>query len=119
MSIEEIRKRIPCCPHTDSSMISEELLDTLARMENMRGGMLSYSSGVRCPDCNTRVAGAKNSAHLTGEAVDIRITSSYKRYLVLLGALELRVKRIGIYERHVHIDVSVTNPQNVMWVKTI
>lgn len=47
---------------------------TAERMEEVRGllgdRVVTVSSGYRCPALNRAVGGARNSAHLTGHAVD-------------------------------------------------
>ncbi len=49
-------------------------LATLRIADKLREGWgpLIVSSGARCADHNRRVGGAKNSAHVTGEAMDLR-----------------------------------------------
>ena len=61
------------------------------------------------------------SAHHLGQAVDISdnlaglAPSSRWRIRILRAALALNVSRIGIYDRHIHIDVSQTHDQDVVW----
>lgn len=61
-------------------------------------------------------------AHGRGNAVDVADNAAGKnissgfRIAVVRAALEIGFVRIGIYDRHVHIDVDRTLPQNVMWI---
>lgn len=60
-------------------------------------------------------------AHGSGLAVDIaenlqgKPISSRWRFLVLRAAFIYNVQRIGIYDKHIHIDVSISLPQKVCW----
>lgn len=64
------------------------------------------------------------SAHSLGLAVDISDNSaglaigSRWRHKVLKAAFELGCERIGIYDRHIHIDVSTSHDQEVCWYGT-
>lgn len=57
-----------------------------------------------------------NSAHQRGLAVDIRCSSSRNRMKIVASALIAGFRRIGVYDRHVHLDVDDTLPQDVIWV---
>ena len=65
--------------------------------------------------------GDETSAHFTGHAVDVSDNkhglpvSSRWRYLVLKSALAMGLNRIGVYDRHIHIDTSTTHDQDVIW----
>jgi hypothetical protein len=54
-------------------------------------------------------------AHGRGKAVDIRCHTSYNRMRIISGALLAGFRRIGVYDRHVHLDVDESLPQDVMW----
>jgi len=56
-----------------------------------------------------------NSAHQRGLAVDIRCSGSHDRMKVVSAALITGFKRIGVYDKHVHLDVDPSLPQDVMW----
>ena len=61
------------------------------------------------------------SSHATGHAVDISDNKSGLpigsrwRHKVLTVAYTKGVSRIGIYDRHIHIDNSPTHDQGVTW----
>ena len=59
--------------------------------------------------------GAKNSAHFRGLAVDIRCSTSTKRWKILDALFEVKFRRIGIYDRHIHVDADPSLPQRVVW----
>lgn len=60
-------------------------------------------------------------AHGKGLAVDVSDNaqgddvSAHWRYRVLKAALEHGIRRCGVYDRHVHLDVWADGPQDVIW----
>lgn len=74
-------------------------------------------SGYRCEKHNAdpKIGGKPESAHLTGEAADIRCLSSSDRYALLRVLLSFGAKRIGLHQKFIHVDVSETLDQNVTW----
>jgi len=110
-----LRDRIPVCPHGDKDSISDDLIHALDRLEREVGFDLTFNSGYRCPKCNTRVGGVRNSAHLRGLAVDISCSFSILRFNLLKAALDLGFRRIGIGKTIIHLDVDVSLPQDVIW----
>ena len=74
------------------------------------------TSGFRSQDKNTALAeSVKDSAHLTGNAVDLACADSQTRYAMIKGLLAAGFNRIGIYSKHLHADDSPTLPPNVCW----
>ena len=62
------------------------------------------SSGVRTPEHNKKVGGAKNSYHLNGKAYDLvkKCDLSYKE----LGKIATKFfNGVIVYKRHLHVDV--------------
>jgi len=57
----------------------------------------------------------KDSAHLTGNAVDLACNDSQSRYAILMGLISAGFTRIGIYSAHLHADNSKILPPNVIW----
>ena len=73
------------------------------------------TSGFRTPEENEALGGAPDSAHLRGWAADIRVTSTYRRFAIVGGALKAGFPRIGVYNGHVHLDSDPSLPTRVMW----
>lgn len=114
--MDSMRHRIPICPHETRDHLSALLVALLEKTEKRVLFELTFSSGLRCPECNATAGGSQHSAHITGEAVDISIASSQLRYALLAILFDLGVKRLGIGKSFLHVDVNLTLPQHVTWL---
>lgn len=56
-----------------------------------------------------------DKAHGAGFAVDIKCTASGDRYCILKALLGQGFHRIGIYDRHIHVDAWPAGPVRVVW----
>ncbi len=103
------------CPCCNGGIVADELVLKLQQLRDTINKPIKVTSGYRCPIENKKVGGAKNSAHLLGEGVDIQTELS----TVTLAMIASKIKgiRIGIYERHLHIDVRPANPSKYWLVK--
>lgn len=54
-------------------------------------------------------------AHGRGYAVDVRCRTSRARFHILRGAIEAGFRRIGVYDRHIHLDDDPSLPDAVVW----
>lgn len=96
--------------------IKLELLSKLEQLRVRMGHPIIINSASRCTAYNSEVGGAPNSAHLTGDAVDIRCVTDQDRFNLLRQLIELGFCRIGIDSRYIHADLSDILPQAVIWV---
>lgn len=55
------------------------------------------------------------SSHAYGLAVDIACTDSSKRWRIVEACITAGFNRIGIYDKHIHVDVDPAKAQDVMW----
>jgi zinc D-Ala-D-Ala carboxypeptidase len=96
--------------------VSPLLVEKLQRMRNVLRIPVVIHSGLRCPTYNATVGGEPNSAHLTGEAADVRCIASSTRYRMKRTAHTWALfNRIGNGDTFLHFDVSKTLPQEVEW----
>lgn len=111
--------RCPCNrPECDAPAPSPELLDALDHLRDRIQGPVIVTSGVRCEDRNTSIGGETDSEHLTGHAADVYAPTSAAMYLLVTASLAIGITRLGVYrDKHLHIDVSLTKPQHVLWVE--
>ena len=90
-------------------------------LDNLRqriGRSIVITSGLRTLEHNRSVGGSPNSAHLRGMAADIRCNDSAHRALIILTwlAIEPPVKRIGIANGFVHLDIDRSLPDDMIWL---
>ncbi len=93
-----------------------ELCAMLDRARGVAGVPFIITCGFRTPEQNAALAeSVKDSAHLTGHAVDLSCKDSSTRYNMLRGLILAGFNRIGIYSAHLHADNDPTLPPNVCW----
>lgn len=96
--------------------VDPRLVKGLQCMRDNYGGPIKITSGFRCEAHNEAVGGASDSAHLVGAAADLSVETSKQRFRLVREAVNAGFTRIGIGSTLIHVDVSVSHPQNVMWV---
>ena len=72
-------------------------------------------SGYRTEEHNRVVGGVPESAHRKGLAVDIKVTGSRQRYMIVHALLEEGFHRIGIGEDFIHVDGDKSKDEQVIW----
>jgi len=73
------------------------------------------NSAYRSPEHNAKIGGKPNSSHLRGLAVDISVTNSRQRFIVLNALLEVGFTRIGIADTFIHVDLDNGKSKDVIW----
>jgi zinc D-Ala-D-Ala carboxypeptidase len=93
----------------------DDLMFKLERARTLFDAPLIITSGYRDPKQNESVGGVKDSAHEKGLAVDLRCADSelQKKLCWALGVAGFQ--RIGVYDRHVHVDVDGEKPKPAYW----
>ena len=94
----------------------QKLINLLEQARMIYGKPIIIESGCRCPVYNKKVGGVPDSAHLTGEAADVRCWLGEQRWRLLDIFLSLGFMRIGIGSIFIHVDISETLPQKVIWL---
>lgn len=102
--------------HQEVMGMSDDIVYKLDRARDLYGNPIVITSGFRTEDQNDIAGGVKGSAHLTGQAADISAPDeSFLREKLIwaLGAAGFR--RLGLYEKHFHVDVDHTKPFPAVW----
>lgn len=95
--------------------VADLLLFKLEMLRNSLGAKpITIISGNRCSEYNDEIDGHPNSAHLTGEAADVKV-KGVKPIDVGLVAEEIGGMRIGIGKTYVHLDVRPPSPSK-FWI---
>lgn len=92
-----------------------ELVAMLDQARHTANTPFILTSTVRSIQDNEHVLGVEHSSHLIGKAVDIRVTDSHTRFLILKGLLSAGFTRLGVYDRHIHADIDETKPVEDCW----
>lgn len=109
------RSEFACKCGCGFNTINETLVGIVQGIRDSIGAPLHVASGCRCAKRNAAVEGRVNSAHTRGLAVDLQCTDSRTRYEIIHNALRAGVKRVGVYDTFVHIDLDDSLPQEVIW----
>ena len=96
--------------------MDRKLLNRLDIAREFAGVPFTINSSIRCGKHNENVGGRINSAHLTGNAVDIKADSSGNRFKIIEALLCAGFNRIGVYDTFIHVDNDQSKPKKVLWV---
>lgn len=103
------------CPCCEQQFMQEKQLKMLDETRRLAGFPFRVNSGWRCEEHNRDVEGSEYSAHLSGYATDIKVTTSMRRFKIIKAALAVGYMRIGVYKTFVHLDCEPNKPQEVIW----
>lgn len=96
--------------------LKPELVVMLDKMRGECGFPFIINSGYRTKAQNASLSDSvSDSAHLSGLAVDLSILDSSKRLKLIQVALANGIKRIGVGSTFIHLDISKTLVQSVLW----
>lgn len=106
--------------------LDAEFCSKLDLARKFSGIPFQITSGLRTLAENERTPGAaKDSVHLSGKAVDLRVGNSHEVYLIVAAGLSVGITRFGIYTdaegtpTHVHLDDAKDDlhVSEVIWIK--
>ncbi len=105
----------------ESKEIEPELMAKLDMARSYAKIPFVITCGLRTPEQNLAAGGVTDSAHLPNahglsEAVDIFCSDSVDRWKMVFAFKDAGFKRIVIEQKHIHVDISQTLPQEVLAV---
>ena len=103
------------CPCCGANNIDRKFVELLDKIRGEYGKPMVVKSGYRCKKHNDEVGGVPESAHVDGVAADIGCSFAGDRMKLVTLAIANGIKRCGIASSFIHVDVSDTLPQNVLW----
>ena len=96
-------------------LMNLEFVKILDQMRSVCKFPFHVNSGVRSEAVNAEAGGVDSSEHTDGNGADIRAETGREKFLIVKSALDLGIKRIGVGKRFVHVGMSYSHPQNVVW----
>jgi len=91
------------------------LMATLAQTKEYKVDW-HIDSACRCESHNRVEGGKMDSAHLSGQAVDLRASTSRQRYHILKLAMLAGFTRIGVSKGFIHLDDCESKDPRVVWL---
>ncbi len=121
LHFEYIEFDSPDLPGSGKEFMDQKFLDLLDKARAEAQIPFKITSGFRTPEYNIDLkkrgyAVSKNSAHMQGLAADIAVTSSANRLIIIESLLYVGFRRLGIGKGFIHVDLSKTKAQDVVWV---
>jgi len=105
--------KCPCCGKVK---VSSTLIDKLQQLRDTINKPIIITSGYRCKQYNKSIGGYSHSPHLIGEAADIKVKDMSTVTLAMIAS-KIEGIRIGLYPRHIHLDVRPANPSRYWLVR--
>lgn len=96
--------------------LEPEFVAKLDMARHEAGVPFKITSGKRSSADNERAMGVEGSAHIKGLAVDLACDDSSTRFRMVRSLFNSGIERIGVYDRHIHVDVDPEKPRFVLWV---
>ena len=75
------------------------------------------TSSKRTEEENKKVGGIKNSKHLTGEAVDLRILNGTQTARMIEALLSIPLFEVIIEDDHIHVEWNPTNLISKLFIR--
>ena len=99
----------------DDGNMNQEFLLKLDEAREKADIPFVINSAYRTPEHNAKIGGKPNSSHLKGLAVDISVTNSTQRFIVLKALIQVGFHRIGVAKTFIHVDDDKDKSQQVIW----
>ncbi len=57
-----------------------------------------------------------SGAHSEGVGVDLAVRNSRERFEIVRALMQGQFRRIGVYDKHIHVDDSMKLDREVLWI---
>jgi zinc D-Ala-D-Ala carboxypeptidase len=95
--------------------MDKNFLELLDKARHIADVPFRITSGYRCPEHNKAVGGVPESSHTKFVACDIHCDNSARRYLIVSSLMKVGLRRIGISDNFIHVDMDFDKPQKLIW----
>ena len=95
--------------------MNKNFLELLDDARHIASTPFRITSGYRCPEHNKAVGGVPGSSHTKFVACDIHCDNSARRYLIVSSLMKVGLRRIGISDNFIHVDMDYDKPQKLIW----
>lgn len=100
--------------------LDPRLVEMLDKAREIAGVPFVITSGLRSAEHNAEVGGVKNSSHLLGLAVDLKVRDTNSGGKMLLALAAVGFKRFGFYgDNHIHVDIDPNKETPSYWTKIV
>lgn len=89
-------------------------LNKLDKARSIAGLPFKINSAYRSPDHPLSIKNP-SSSHIKGLAVDISVTDSRTRFIVVDALIKAGFNRIGIADTFIHVDFDLDKSNKVIW----
>ena len=106
-------------------LLRPEMREKLNLLRAWYGKPLVVTSSLRSTAKNQSVGGATDSSHTLApdglySGIDLAVVGGkldgQARYNLISYSFAIGFRRIGVYTRHIHLDIEKHLPQEVLWV---
>ena len=104
------------CPCCDVELMEPDFIRRLDQLRHSFALPLRITSGFRCAKYNAEIGGAKFSLHTDGLAADIACQGSEYRHSLLYHIMACKFGGVGIYKKHIHVDMRRMAGRNAVWL---
>ena len=109
MTIEQAKYfhawEIPCRCGCGLCTCRTKLIYIANTARTLAGIPFPVTSWNRCPTHNTNIGGMECSSHVTGYAMDIGISNSFDRMVIVAALIAAGAPRIKLRPDHIHFDI--------------
>lgn len=98
----------------DDGNMDANFLHKLDKARSIAGLPFKINSAYRSPEHPLSIKNP-SSSHIKGLAVDISVTDSRTRFIIVDALIKAGFNRIGIADSFIHVDLDLDKSNKVIW----